>query len=179
MLASKVSAHFINKYLLPIPDGRILDIFFNGGEIINCLLMSFNVIYSSKSIRSSLISRGTLILELSILLPITSGGMLSLAPPTGDPTRAHEAKRKLMKTKKKILFMKRICAKLRNLFTVTIIGLILFQRVGFVHCFLKFLDFIREIFKQTRKCQSRINPFRIFVSDGDYGYLRFLQMSKY
>ena len=130
--------------------------------------------YSSKSIRSSLMSRGTLILGLSILLPVTCGGILSFAPPTGDPTRAHDAKRKLIKTRNKNLFMKRICAKLRNLFAVTVIRNILFQRIGFIHRFLKFFYFIWEVFKQTRKSQSSVDSCRIFISDGDNGHLRFL-----
>ena len=130
-----------------------------------CLLMSFNAIYSSKVILSSLISLCTLTLGLSILLPMTCGGILSLVPPTGEPTRAQEARMMLRSNRKKNLFMKQICAKLRNLFTVTVIRLVLFQRICFAHGFLNFLPFVREILKKSGKCQCGIYATRIFIAN--------------
>ena len=95
----------MSKYLLAIPLGIILVIFFKGGEIINCLLISFKVMYSSKSIRNSLMSRGTFTRKVSILLPITFGGMVSFAPPTGEPTRAQEINSKEKRKRKRIFFI--------------------------------------------------------------------------
>ena len=98
----------MSKYLFAIPDGRIFFIFFSGGEMISCLLMSFKLIYSSKSIRNSLISLGTLILVVSMLLPKTTGGIVSFEPPTGDPTRAQEKVSKAKSKRKRTFFIENI-----------------------------------------------------------------------
>src|SRR5690606_26482915 len=100
----------MSRYLFAKPDGMILVILRSGGEMISCLLMSFKVIYSSKSILSSRMSRGTFTLEVSIFEPTTCGGKVSLSPPTGDPTRAHEKSRRLRK-RKTTFFIKKVFAQ--------------------------------------------------------------------
>jgi hypothetical protein len=51
--------------LFAIADGIIFFIFFIGGEITNCLVASFRVIYSSKSILNSLRLVGTFLAKES------------------------------------------------------------------------------------------------------------------
>ena len=57
--------------------------------------------------RSSPIFRGTFTLDVSILLPTTCGAIVSLSPPTGEPTLAQENKMRLRIKRKTIFFIEK------------------------------------------------------------------------
>ena len=107
VLACNVSFHCIWRYLFPMDEGIIL-VYFIGGEIIRFLLISFSVIYSSKSILNSLRSLGTLILVVSILDPTIFGGIVSLPPPMGEPTLAQLTKTNAKKSQRRNCFIIKI-----------------------------------------------------------------------
>ena len=94
----------MRMYLLAKVDGKIFLIFLIDGEMMRFLLISLRTIYSLKSKRSSLNFVETLVRVVSIFAPKNIGGMVSLLPPLGLPTLAHELKIINNKPKRKMYF---------------------------------------------------------------------------
>ena len=95
----------MEMYLFARLEGIIFFIFLIGGEMMRFLFVSFKLIYSSKYSRSSLVLVGTFTLLVSILDFRNLGGVVSFAPPSGEPTLAQALRRTIKIATKKIFFI--------------------------------------------------------------------------
>ena len=88
MLSKSVSSNLrVTFFEAPVTGYTLYWVEFKGGEIINCLLMSFSVMYSLNVRFISSLSK-KIVFSLGEAL-ISTGGMESLGPPVGDARFAH------------------------------------------------------------------------------------------
>src|SRR5690606_40484775 len=101
-------------YLRGEPTGMKTASLPSGGETMICCVGSLRMMYSSKSIRISFRSTGTLTDKVSGKLPKNLGGISSLGPPDGVPCRAQEKTMNTVRIYTKKRINKNCCKLIKN-----------------------------------------------------------------